>query len=145
MDNQAGVARTRAKNIREAWAEVDQNAGDTISIADSVQYLKNSSGGQIFLFIHWTKHTDLLNFPGFFSPSFFFFSSTLKPHSPKTAMAPIKILIINPNTNQSMTDTLRAPIESLGYNNVRTPFQTASSDDIASTSLNLILPPLPRF
>lgn len=34
-------------------------------------------------------------------------------------MAPIKILMINPNTNQSMTDTLRAPIESLAYNNVQ--------------------------
>lgn len=33
-------------------------------------------------------------------------------------MAPIRILIINPNTDQSMTDSLREPIESLGYNNV---------------------------
>ncbi|CAD6574145.1 MAG: Arp2/3 complex subunit, actin nucleation center [Alectoria sarmentosa] len=37
------------------------------------------------------------------------------------AMAPIKILIINPNTNQLMTDSLRAPIENLGYNNVQKP------------------------
>lgn len=44
-------------------------------------------------------------------------------------MAPIKILIINPNTNQSMTDSLRAPIESLGYNNVRNAHQTAASDN----------------
>lgn len=33
-------------------------------------------------------------------------------------MPTVKILIINPNTTQSMTDGLRAPVESLGYNNV---------------------------
>ena len=36
-------------------------------------------------------------------------------------MAPINILIVNPNTDQSMTDALRAPIESLDYNNVKHP------------------------
>ena len=34
-------------------------------------------------------------------------------------MKPIKILIINPNTNESMTESLRGPIESMVYNNVR--------------------------
>ncbi|KAM0805598.1 hypothetical protein BDR22DRAFT_942457, partial [Usnea florida] len=40
-------------------------------------------------------------------------------------MAPFKILIINPNTNQSMTDSLRAPIESLDYNNTKYTYLTA--------------------
>lgn len=35
--------------------------------------------------------------------------------------SPLRILIINPNSTTSMTDSLRAPIESLAYNNVR-PF-----------------------
>jgi len=42
-------------------------------------------------------------------------------------MAPIKILIVNPNTNQSMTEALRAPIESLDYNNVNPPSPTTTT------------------
>lgn len=33
-------------------------------------------------------------------------------------MAVIRILIINPNSSQLMTDALRDPVETLGYNNV---------------------------
>jgi hypothetical protein len=33
-------------------------------------------------------------------------------------MAPIKILIINPNSSKQMTSDLRVPIENLNYNNV---------------------------
>ncbi|KAL6715476.1 Protein dcg1 [Lecanora helva] len=40
-------------------------------------------------------------------------------------MAPLKILIINPNTNHSMTDALRAPIDSLNYNNTTYTYHTS--------------------
>ncbi|KAL2038155.1 hypothetical protein N7G274_009103 [Stereocaulon virgatum] len=42
-------------------------------------------------------------------------------------MGPIRILIINPNTNQSMTDSLREPVERLDYNNSTYTFLTGPS------------------
>ena len=36
-----------------------------------------------------------------------------------SSMSQIRIMIINPNSNASMTEGLRAGIEGLGYNNVR--------------------------
>lgn len=116
MDNQAGVARARAKDTREAWAEVVPSAWDLIPIADlysRVLYEKLQPTNSFP-----PNRTHLITSLAFFLPRH---SSTLTPYSPKTTMAPIKILIINPNTNQSMTDSLRDPIESLGYNNVQPP------------------------
>ena len=46
-------------------------------------------------------------------------------HTPATW--PIRILIINPNTSESMTTALRAPIESLAYNHSSYTFHTAPS------------------
>ena len=37
-----------------------------------------------------------------------------------STMAPIRILIVNPNTTQPMTDALRPLIDRLGYNDVGT-------------------------
>ena len=131
MDNQAGVARARAKDTREAWAEVVPSAWDLIPIADlysRVLYEKLQPTNSFP-----PNRTHLITSLAFFLPRH---SSTLTPHSPTTTMAPIKILIINPNTNQSMTDSLRDPIESLGYNNVQPP---------PSNPLDPSHPPTPQF
>ncbi|KAK0515870.1 hypothetical protein JMJ35_001904 [Cladonia borealis] len=64
-------------------------------------------------------------------------------------MPPIKILIINPNTTQSMTDGLRAPVESLDYNNTSYTYHTSphgppsiNSPSDAALSATLTLPSL---
>lgn len=49
----------------------------------------------------------------FFTPVY----TSLAMKNPNPAPQPIRILVINPNSSQSMTAALRAPIESLGYNN----------------------------
>ena len=123
MDNETGVARARAKDIREAWAEVVGNASDFVShrfLYSKVLYEK----------LYLSQRT---SFPPKIAPHLRHFllllfscNICLRPyhtHSPRKkkntkTMAPIRILIINPNTDQSMTDSLREPIESLGYNNV---------------------------
>ncbi len=53
-----------------------------------------------------------------------------------TIMPPIKILIINPNTTQSMTDGLRAPVESLDYNNVTFPRTLSNHFQPRNTSIS---------
>lgn len=62
MDNQARVARARAKDIREAWAEVAQSTWDLVRshLAVPVQYFTRGSSQRKF-FLHSRTHPSFSN------------------------------------------------------------------------------------
>lgn len=123
MDIETGMARARAADIKQIGSQA-------LALDPHSPFHLTSFQRHLFRLFSSACNYFNLRFPCCsFSP---FHTSLLvcilaRRHPPPTpTKMPYRIRIINPNSNSSMTDSLRAPIDSLNYNDVRSCFLFSS-------------------
>ncbi|KAI4185834.1 MAG: hypothetical protein L6R41_003881 [Letrouitia leprolyta] len=136
VDIKTGMARTRAADTEqvrpEALSYMIQSENQRLMRVDVSLHEKQLSNpptsflqilSVIVLVLLIPTTFSILDLSKLFynsSPPLSSTNSTDHSSSSLSLTMPHSILIVNPNSNQQMTDSLRAPIESLKYNDVRT-------------------------